>query len=166
MDHKGTTMFKAQKGAKDIIKIIHVWHQWFNLNSVKLLEYFLCAKKNNFIQQFFNSLHCQSSTCVHDSGWTSDVTWTILSMYLVPFWALNLVVLLLSVGQKALRLHQKYLNLCSEDERRFYRFGTTWAWVINDKKIFWGELSFNITNNILISCIMLTTLMFCWLYYL
>ncbi len=33
---------------------------------------------------------------------------------------------LLSVeGQKALRFHQKYLNLCSEDERRADGFGTT-----------------------------------------
>uniref|UniRef100_A0A672KZS5 TATA box-binding protein-associated factor RNA polymerase I subunit B-like n=1 Tax=Sinocyclocheilus grahami TaxID=75366 RepID=A0A672KZS5_SINGR len=28
-------------------------------------------------------------------------------------------------GQRAVRFHQKYLNLCSEDERRSYRFGTT-----------------------------------------
>ncbi len=35
-------------------------------------------------------------------------------------------------GWKALRFHQKYLNLCSEDERRSCEFGTTWVWVIND----------------------------------
>ncbi len=28
-------------------------------------------------------------------------------------------------GQKALGFHQKYLYLCSEDERRSYGFGTT-----------------------------------------
>ncbi len=41
--------------------------------------------------------------------------------------SLDLVVVpLLSVeGQKVLRFHQKYLNLCSEAERRFYGFGTT-----------------------------------------
>ncbi len=45
----------------------------------------------------------------------------------------NISVVLLSMqGQIALRFHQKYLNLCSEDERRFYVFGTTWGWVIND----------------------------------
>ncbi len=38
-------MFKAQKGSKDIIKIVHVVHQWFNLNLMKLREYFLCANK-------------------------------------------------------------------------------------------------------------------------
>ncbi len=39
-------------------------------------------------------------------------------MSLLPFWALNVSVVLLSMqGQKALRLHPKYLNLCSEDEQ-------------------------------------------------
>ncbi len=35
-------------------------------------------------------------------------------------------------GQRALRFQQKYLHLCSKDERRSYRFGTTSGWVIND----------------------------------
>ncbi len=44
--------------------------------------------------------------------------WTILTMSLPPFWALNVSVALLSMqGQKALGFHQKYLNLCSEDEQ-------------------------------------------------
>ncbi len=42
------------------------------------------------------------------------------------------VTLMFTQNQKALRFHQKYLNLCSEDERRSYGFGTTWGWVIND----------------------------------
>ncbi len=38
----------------------------------------------------------------------------------------NITVALLSMeDQRALRMHQKYLNLCSEDERRSYGFGTT-----------------------------------------
>ncbi len=45
-------------------------------------------------------------------------------MSLLPFWALNVVVVLLSMeGQKALGFNQKYLNLCSEDEQRFDRVG-------------------------------------------
>ncbi len=50
----------------------------------------------------------------------------------------NISVSLLSMqGQKALRFHKKYLNLCSEDEQRFYGFGTTWEWVLRDRiKIF------------------------------
>ncbi len=35
------------------------------------------------------------------------------------------VALLSMEAQKALGFHQKYLNLCSEDERRSYGFGTT-----------------------------------------
>ncbi len=36
-------------------------------------------------------------------------------------------------GQKALGFHQNYLHLCSEDERRSYRFGTTWGWLIIER---------------------------------
>ncbi len=41
-------------------------------------------------------------------------------------------------GQRALWIQQKYLNLCSEDERRSCRFGTTWGWVINGQMFFFG----------------------------
>ncbi len=41
-------------------------------------------------------------------------------------------------GQRALRFKQKCLNLCSEDERRSYGFGTTWGWVINDRIFIFG----------------------------
>ncbi len=72
-------------------------------------------------------------------GWTPDVTWTILPMSLLRFCALIVIISLLSMeGQRALRFHQIYLNLSSEDEQRSYGFGTTWGWVINDKNfIFW-----------------------------
>ncbi len=54
----------------------------------------------------------------------------------------NIAVALLSMeGQRALRFDPKYLNLCSEDERRSYRFGTTWGWVINDRIVIFGELT-------------------------
>ncbi len=37
-------------------------------------------------------------------------------------------------GSESSWFHQKYLNLCSEDERwRSYGFGTTRGWVINDR---------------------------------
>ncbi len=42
-----------------------------------------------------------------------------------------------SSGQKALRFHQTFLNLCSEDERMSYRFGKT-GWVINDSILIFG----------------------------
>ncbi len=64
----------------------------------------------------------------------TNVTWTILTMTLLPFWALNVSDALLSIqGQKTLRFNQKYLNLCSEDEQRSYRCGTTRGRVINDR---------------------------------
>ncbi len=46
-----------------------------------------------------------------------------------------LITLLSMAGQKALKFHQKYLNLCSEDEQRSYRFGTT---AINDRIVIFG----------------------------
>ncbi len=45
-------------------------------------------------------------------------------MSVLPF--LTVVVTLLYMeGQEALGFHQKYLNLCSKDEGKSYRFGTT-----------------------------------------
>jgi len=38
----------------------------------------------------------------------------------------------------ALRFHQKYLNLCSEDERSSYGVGTTWGWVNTDRIFIFG----------------------------
>ncbi len=48
--------------------------------------------------------------------------WIILTMSSLRFWAL--IVLLSMKGQRALWVHQKYLNLCSEDERRSYGLDT------------------------------------------
>ncbi len=51
----------------------------------------------------------------------------------------NISVVLLSMqGLRALGFHQKYLNLCSEDEQRSYRFGTAWRWVINNRIFIFG----------------------------
>ncbi len=70
-------------------------------------------------------------------GWTPEATWTILLMFLLRCCALIVVVSVQSTeGQGALRFHQKYLNLCSKDERRSYEFGTTRGWVINVSTIF------------------------------
>ncbi len=53
-------------------------------------------------------------------------TLTILLTSLLCFWALIVVVTLQAMqGLRTLRSYQKYLNLCSEDERRSYGFGTT-----------------------------------------
>ncbi len=57
-------------------------------------------------------------------GWTTDVTWTILSMSLLPFWTLNEVVALLFMqGQKTLQFH----HIGFHRERNEIRKGL-WAW--------------------------------------
>ncbi len=84
-------MFKAQKGSKYIIKIVHV-HQWFNLNFMKLQEYFLC----NFTQQFLGT-HMHGTLVNVRQRLNHWCTWIILMMYLPPFWALNKSVALLSM---------------------------------------------------------------------
>ncbi len=65
---------------------------------------------------------------------TTDVTWIILMMSLLRFWALIVLGSLLSMeGQRALGIHQKYLDLCSENKQRSYGLGTTWGSVNNDR---------------------------------
>ncbi len=142
---------------------VHLQHKlryyWWNPRAfwpcIDSLEYFLSKKR---LYSTISSFPCKSSTRVHENTtamfslrtksilvasqnycWTTDVTWTILTMSLLPFWALNVVVTLLSMkGQKVLGFYQKYLNLCSEDERKSYGFITTWGRVINDRIfIFW-----------------------------
>ncbi len=63
-------------------------------------------------------------------------------VFLTTFLDLDIVLgsLLSMEGQRALRIHQKYLNMCSEDERMSYRFGTTEGWVMTEYS-FLGELS-------------------------
>ncbi len=86
------------------------------------------------------SLHTKaySHSFIHYS-WTTDVTWTVLTMSLLHLCALNVSVVLLSLGKKkSLWFHPKYPNLCSEDEQRFYGFGMTWDRVINDRTFIFG----------------------------
>ncbi len=101
------------------------------------------GREKKCLIMFFFSLCTKMVLVVSFSyGWPADVTWTILTMSLLPFWALNVVVVLLSMeGQKALGFHPKYLNLCSDDEGRSYGFGTTWVWVIDDIIFIFGGTS-------------------------
>ncbi len=58
------------------------------------------------------------------------VTWTILPMSLLRFWTWERCsCVVVYGGSESSRI--SYLNLCSKDERRSYRFETTWGWVIN-----------------------------------
>ncbi len=60
-------------------------------------------------------------------------------MSLLPFWAPNMSVALLSMqGQKALDFIKNILICVPKDVRRSYRFGTTLGWVIKDR-IFWAQ---------------------------
>ncbi len=73
---------------------------------------------------------------------------TILMMSLLPFWALNISVALLSTeGQRALGFHQKDLHLCSEEEWRSYGFRTTWECVTNDRISILDKYFFKISFN-------------------
>ncbi len=55
-------------------------------------------------------------------------TWCDMDYFTdLRFWTLIVIITLLWEGQRAVRMHQKYLNLCSEDELNFYVFGTTWG---------------------------------------
>jgi len=78
--------------------------------------------------------------CLHN---VFDVT--ILTMFLLPFWALNVSFALLPMqGQKALRYHQKYF---------YYGFGTKWGWVINDRIFIFGwTIPLNCNNISQYSC--------------
>ncbi len=139
-----------------------MWHQWFNPNFMKLRESFLCAKKTK-IMTFFQQFLLFWVSPFHHSREYLD--------------ALNRSVALLSMeGQKALGCHQKYHNLCSEDERMSFGFGTTWGWVIKDR-IFLFEWTIPLKKilvyciiislwhaNIIIQCKLAFTICITWLY--
>ncbi len=98
-----------------------MWNQWFNRNFMKLREYFLCTKKTK-IMTLFNNFFAFVSVI--------DVC---SRQYHNASHGLFCIAFLSTEGQKALGFHQKYLNLCSVDEQRFYGFGMTWGWIINDR---------------------------------
>ncbi len=94
---------------------------------------FIWDKLLNEVGFFLFSLRTKSIFVASQNyGWTTDVTWIVLTLIVLGS-------LLSMEGQRALGIHQKYLNLCSEDERRSYRFGTTWGWVINDRIFIFGR---------------------------
>jgi len=69
------------------------------------------------------------------------IAWTILTMSLITSRGRQVSIPQEAYGlvsDPALRFHQKHLNLCFEDERRSYRVGTTWGWVINDLIFIFG----------------------------
>ncbi len=145
-----------------------MWHQWLNLNFMKLCEYFLCTKKtkimtlfNNFFSSMsvFNTCSRYTTTRVvlltkEPALWRTKLQlnhWCYMDYFndvLTTFLGLERVsyIAVYAGSQKALGYHQKYLHLCSEDERRSNRFGTTWGWVINDNIFIWGELTLEVNG--------------------
>ncbi len=79
----------------------------------------------------------------------NDVLTTFLGLQRVSFLAVY-------GGSESSRFLQKYLNLCSEDEWKSYRFGTTWGWVINDW-IFICEWTIPLKLHILSKCMYIPT---------
>ncbi len=132
IDSNGTTTFKTQKGSKGIVTIVHATsviklfyvrmrllrqqqHTYASWYTCECTEETDTEKKNCWIKPLF------LFTFVHKKILLSH-WWHTMSV--LPFWALNVVVALLSMeGQKALGFHQKYLHLCSKGKRKSYRFG-------------------------------------------
>ncbi len=97
-------------------------------------------KQTKWLKSLFLFSLCTKTILVASKHycWTTNVTWTILMPSLLPFWALNVSVDLLYTGSKISWISSKHLNLCSEDERRSYGFGTTREWVINNRIFIFG----------------------------
>ncbi len=56
---------------------------------------------------------------------SSDI-WSMFTMFFWTFWTAKFWVNGISLEvQESLRFHYKYLQLCVEDERKAYGFGTT-----------------------------------------
>ncbi len=98
----------AQRGSKDIVKIVHVTSvvQPLFYKAIEIL--FVCKEIQIiiFLQQILLMLHG---------------LFYVFNYVSVPG---NISVTLLSMqSQKALGFHQKYLYLCSKKEQRSYGFG-------------------------------------------
>ncbi len=68
-------------------------------------------------------------------SWATDVTWTVLPMYLLRFWTWeHFSCVAVYGGFDSSRISSKSILICvTEDEWRSYGFGMTWGWVINDR---------------------------------
>ncbi len=84
-------MFKAQKGSKDIVKIVHVKNElsrtviYKNRNVMKQREYLLCTKKTKRTTLFNNFF---SSVSVFDtlSGWRMGVVLLMQEPGVKTYW--------------------------------------------------------------------------------
>ncbi len=85
-----------------------MWHQWFNLNVMKLREYFLCAKKTKILTLF--------------SDFFSSVS--VFNMFMTVPWHTFFCCL---CRIRKLSDFNRHILICVP---RSYGFGTTWRWVI------------------------------------
>ncbi len=129
---------------------------------MNLWEYFLCAKKKKRFYSTISYLPSLPHTCgslvnarrltrMRRNCWIKmyfahkKYSHTFIKLRL-NYWCymdyfINVFITFLGLEHvssvavcrvRKLWFHQKYLNLCSEDEQRSYGFGTTWGSVIND----------------------------------
>ncbi len=75
-------------------------------------------------------------------SWTTDVKWTILTMSLLPFWALNVSVALLSMRVRKLSDFIRNILICVSNMNKGLtgseRINYSWGWVINDRIYIFG----------------------------
>ncbi len=120
------------------------------LHSVDILQNGTIGRRRIWIKSFFFShkMYSHSFIKLWLNPWCHMDYFTDL---LATFLDLDHVrTLAVMEGLRALRFHQKYLNLCFEDEQRSYRFGTTWGWVINDRILFfWVNYPFNSLSTVI-----------------
>ncbi len=81
--------------------------------------------------------------CKHNF-FSSVSVFNVHSYFLRPFWVLNMLSM---QGPIAVGFNQKYLSLCSKDERS-YGFGTTWGWASTTFPPFKYLIRINVFNRI------------------
>ncbi len=147
IDSNATDTFKAQKGSKDVIKIVSgstlmLWSYknklWYSHECTSKLTW---KRRNGWIKSLFLfslwKKYSYSFIKLRLNHWChmdyfNNVLTTFLGLERVSS------VAIYESCQKALGFHQKYLNLHSKDEGRSYGFGMTWGWVNNDGIFIFG----------------------------
>ncbi len=104
----------------------------FSVSSVPLFAnkaaaHLVNMSERRLLRQQHTHASCYGLECAAKTHIEENIFWIKVVIFVFAHKkVLNVPDVLLSMeGQKALGFHQKYLNLCSEDERRSYGFGTT-----------------------------------------
>ncbi len=110
---------------RNTVKTVILWNIITILQSKWTVFYF-----NIFLNVIY-SCHGKAKSLLAITS-VFNVTWSFRNHSNTPIWCSINIFFLIS-DSNILRIHQKYHNLCSKDERRSYEFGTTWGWLINDR---------------------------------